>query len=252
MQCVNCGAEVPPGKQFCIVCGTRQPAPPPAVQRPEFAPRPPAVQPPPARRRPSWLLIAVFGGIGLLLVVALCLGLAVVLRRPGGSMPATAAPALVERPATITEVINQVDAHPRSGDAWTAATVNMLLYGGGQVRTFADSSARINLEDGVVRVAANSVFTVQQYQKQDDNRLVHFLLEAGRVWVHLDEPVIEPSVFEIETATGIAAVRDTRYSVQIDADGMMLVSVDQGKAVVSAQGTSVIVRAGQQVTVLKG
>jgi len=197
-------------------------------------------------------LIAVFGGIGLLLVVALCLGLAVVLRRPGGSMPATAAPALVERPATITEVINQVDAHPRSGDAWTAATVNMLLYGGGQVRTFADSSARINLEDGVVRVAANSVFTVQQYQKQEDNRLVHFLLEAGRVWVHLDEPVIEPSVFEIETTTGIAAVRDTRYSVQIDADGMMLVSVDQGKAVVSAQGTSVIVRAGQQVTVLKG
>jgi len=197
-------------------------------------------------------LIAVFGGIGLLLAVALCLGLAVVLRRPAGPIQTTAAPALVERPATITEVINQVDAHPRSGDAWTAATVNMLLYGGGQVRTFADSSARINLEDGVVRVAANSVFTVQQYQKQEDNRLVHFLLEAGRVWVHLDEPVIEPSVFEIETTTGIAAVRDTRYSVQIDADGMMLVSVDQGKAVVSAQGTSVIVRAGQQVTVLKG
>jgi len=83
-------------------------------------------------------------------------------------------------------------------------------------------------------------------------RLARFLLEVGRVWVHLDEPVIEPSVFEIETATGVAAVRDTRYSVQIDPDGTMLVSVDQGKAVVRAQGAEVIVRAGQQVTVLKG
>jgi hypothetical protein len=196
-------------------------------------------------------LIAVFGGIGLLLLIAICLGLAVVLRQTTESTQATATLALVDSPATITEVINQVEAHPRPQDAWVAAVINMLLYNGGQVRTFTDSSARITLEDGAVRVAANSVFTVQHYQKQGDNRIVRFLLEMGRVWVHLDEPVIEPSTFEIETTTGIAAVRDTRFSVQIDPNGTMLVSVDQGKAVVRAQGTEVIVRAGQQVTVLK-
>ncbi|MCD6553055.1 MAG: FecR domain-containing protein [Anaerolineae bacterium] len=266
MKCIKCGAEIPPGKQFCIACGTRQPspAPPPASQRAVPAPSPP-VQPPvtpppapvapppePAQRKVSRFLIAIFGGVALLLLVALCLVLALVLRQPSGPTQATATPPLVDSPATITEVINQVEAHSRPGDAWRAAAVNMLLYNGGQVRTFADSSARITLEDGAVRVAANSVFTVQQYQKQGDNRLARFLLEVGRVWVHLDEPVIEPSVFEIETATGVAAVRDTRYSVQIDPDGTMLVSVDQGKAVVRAQGAEVIVRAGQQVTVLKG
>ncbi len=257
MQCINCGAEVPPGKQFCIVCGARQPTPtPPAGQQAVSAP-PPAIDytptAPPAAppRKIPWLLIAVLGGLGLLVLIAICLAAAVFLTKPTGPAVETASPRLLDRPATITEIINQVEAHSKPEDAWTTAAVNMLLYNGGQVRTFTDSSARIALEDGVVRVAANSVFTVKQYQTQGDNRLVRFFLDIGRVWIHLDEPVIEPSVFEIETPTGVAAVRDTRYSVQVAADGTMLVSVDQGKAVVRAQGAEVIVRAGQQVIVLK-
>jgi hypothetical protein len=250
MKCIKCGAEVPPDKQFCIACGTRQPipTPPPASQAVSVPPPAPGQ----SRRKIPWFAVTVFGGIGLLLLIALCLGLVVVLRRPAGPMLATTTPALVDSPATITEVINEVEAHARPQDAWGAAAVNMLLHNGGQVRTFADSSARIALDDGAVRVAANSVFTVEQYQKEGDNRLVRFFLDVGRVWVHLDEPVLEPSVFEIETATGIAAVRDTRYSVQMGPDGTMLVSVDQGKVVVRAQGTEVIVRAGQQVITLKG
>ena len=48
-----------------------------------------------------------------------------------------------ENPATVVETVNQVDAHPRPKDDWEPAVVDMLIYGGGQVRTGAASSARL-------------------------------------------------------------------------------------------------------------
>ena len=40
-----------------------------------------------------------------------------------------------ERSATVVEVVNKVDAHPRPEDDWQPAAVDMAIYGGGQVRT---------------------------------------------------------------------------------------------------------------------
>jgi hypothetical protein len=69
----------------------------------------------------------IVGGIVLLIVIV-----ALLILLPSGEQ---------ENEATVIEVINKVDARPYSRDDWRPAFVDMLIYGGGQVRTGADSSA---------------------------------------------------------------------------------------------------------------
>jgi hypothetical protein len=52
------------------------------------------------------------------------------------------------RTAMVIETVNEVDAHPRPRDDWEPAVVDMVIHTGGQVRTWAESSARLELLEG--------------------------------------------------------------------------------------------------------
>jgi len=95
-----------------------------------------------------------------------------------------------ERPATVVETVNKVDAHPRPRDDWQPAVVEMAIYGGGQVRTGAESSARLELLEGLVRLSADSIFTVKESVTRRGMLLTTLFLQEGRLWVHLtsDQP----------------------------------------------------------------
>ena len=151
-----------------------------------------------------------------------------------------------ERTATVVEVINKVDAHPRPKDDWRPAVVAMSIYGGGQVRTGVASSTRLELLEGMVRLSADSIFTVKESVTRQGKLLTTLLLEEGRLWVNLMTE--QPHEFTVETGNAVAAVRDTRFSVKVVA-GETLVSVAKGEVVLTAQERSVIVATGQQTTV---
>jgi hypothetical protein len=151
--------------------------------------------------------------------------------------------------ATVSEIVRQVDAQPRSRDAWQAATLDMAIYGGGQVRTGAASSARLQLLEGTVRLSAETVFTLKKSATHQDRLVTALSLQQGRLWAHLTTD--RPHEFAIETGTAVAAVRDTRFSVRVDG-GETLLSVAEGTAVLTAQGQSVTVSAGQQAIARSG
>jgi len=151
-----------------------------------------------------------------------------------------------ERPATVVEVVNKVDAHPHPRDDWQSAVVDMAIYGGGQVRTGAESSARLELLEGLVRLSADSIFTVKESVTRRGTLLTTLFLQEGRLWVHLTSDQLHE--FTVETGNAVAAVRDTRFSVRV-ADGETLVSVAEGEAKLIAQEQSVIVAAEEQATV---
>jgi len=155
-----------------------------------------------------------------------------------------------ESSATVIEAVNKVDALPRPKDDWRPAVVDMAIYGGGQVRTGAASSARLELLEGVVRLWAESVFTVRECTTRQERLVTTLFLQAGRLWAHLTTS--QPHHFTVETASAVAAVRDTRFSVKVDPDQTMLVSVAEGEVVLTAQGKGVVVLAGQQATVKPG
>ena len=154
-----------------------------------------------------------------------------------------------EQPATIVEVVNQVDAHPRSEDDWQTAVPDMAVYGGGQVRTGTESSARLELLAGVVRLSADSIFTVKRSATRQGTPVTTLFLQEGRLWAHLAPD--QAHEFTVETGSAVAAVRDTDFSVRV-ADGETLVSVAGGEVVLTAQEQSVTVAALQQTTVEPG
>jgi hypothetical protein len=174
---------------------------------------------------------------GLVLVVAVAIALFLLTTRGQ------------ENTATVVEAVNKVDAHPRSKDDWLPATVGMGIYGGGQVRTDAASSARLELLEGVVRLSAETIFTVKESATRQGRLVTMLFLQEGRLWTHLTAS--QPHEFTVETGSAVAAVRDTRFSVRV-ADGETLLSVAEGEAVLIAQEQSVTVTAGQQATVEPG
>jgi len=154
-----------------------------------------------------------------------------------------------EHMATVVEVINKVDAHPRPKDDWLPAVVDMAIYGGGQVRTWAESSARLELLEGLVRLSADSIFTVKESVTRRGTLLTTLFLQEGRLWAHLTTD--QPHEFTVETGNAVAAVRDTHFSVRVAA-GTTFLSVAAGQVELKAQGQSVVVAAGQQATAEPG
>jgi len=172
------------------------------------------------------------GGVAVAVLIVI-----VILLRPYGEQG---------HPATIVEVVNQVDAHPRPQDDWTSAWVDMRIFGGGQVRTGVESSARLELLEGIVRLSADSVFTVKKSTTHEGKLVTTLFLEHGRLWAHLTSD--RSHEFTVETRNAVAVVRDTRFSVKV-ADETTLVSVAEGEATLTAQGQTVTVKAGEQATV---
>jgi len=154
-----------------------------------------------------------------------------------------------KQPATIIEAVNKVDAHPRPKDDWQPAAVGLEVHGGGQVRTGTESSARLELLEGIVRLSDESVFTVKESTTRQGKLLTTLFLQEGRLWAHLTTD--QSHEFTVETGSTVVAVRDTHFSVRV-ADGETLLSVAEGEAVLTAQEQSVTVAAEQQVTVEPG
>jgi hypothetical protein len=154
-----------------------------------------------------------------------------------------------EHPATVVEAVNNVDAHPRPKDDWQPAAVDMAIYGGGQVRTGAASSARLKLLEGIVRLSADTIFTVKESATRQGTLVTTLLLEEGRLWARLTPD--QPHEFTVETGSAVAAVRDTDFSVRVS-DGETLLSVAHGQVVLTAQDESVTVAALQQTVVEPG
>jgi hypothetical protein len=151
--------------------------------------------------------------------------------------------------ATVIEVVNEVDAHPRPEDDWRPAQADMTIYGGGRVRTGATSSAQLALLEGIVRLAADTVFTVKESTARQGKLVMRLILEEGRLWAHLTSD--QPHEFTVETGSAIAAVRDTHFSLRV-VGGETFLSVAAGQVELTAQGQSVTVAAGQQATVQPG
>jgi hypothetical protein len=155
-----------------------------------------------------------------------------------------------ENSAKVVEAVNRVDAHSLPEDDWAPAQVGLEIYSGGQVRTGPASSARLELLEGMVRLWADSIFTVRQSATRQDRLVTNIFLQVGRLWAHLT--LEESHEFSVETASAVAAVRDTSFSVQVAPDQTTLVSVAEGEVILTAQGESVTVAAGQQAIVKPG
>jgi hypothetical protein len=161
---------------------------------------------------------------------------------------ATAAPTPTPAPApfqaTIVDAINEVAAHALPDEDWRAAQVDMAVYEGGEVWAKEASTARVGVEENLVRVAPNTIFTLEQ----PDADTLRLNLQEGQAWINVEG--LQPGqTFEVETPAAVASVRGTRFSARVAPDGTTLVSTWAATVTVSSPAGAVDVTAGLQTTI---
>ena len=136
---------------------------------------------------------------------------ALLLTACGGALP-TQGSQQPDLSATLSELQGTVEVkNPEQAD-FSAATGGMHLQVQGQVRTGTDSRVRLDLSTGtIVRVAPESMFTLQSNEQQEGSLLTRLVIAAGQVWV-----ILRGGQMEIETPSGVASVRGSYMSVWVD------------------------------------
>ncbi len=121
-------------------------------------------------------------------------------------VPLTTAPAPTQadpRTASLSEIINIVRGRLSANDPLAQVQLGFILGPGGEIQTGDASSARLDFTDGtVMRVAQNTLFTMQSVNTSDEGLLTRLQLQAGQIWVSLTGGTLE-----VETPIGVAAVR---------------------------------------------
>lgn len=116
-----------------------------------------------------------------------------------------------------------------NGESWEEAVIGLELTEGSRVKTGDDSYCDLLIPGrGVLRVDASTEIALGVMANGNQR----FDLEEGSVAVNITQDLEEDEVFEVETASAIAAVRGTRFQIE-NKQGKSSVRVLEG--VVSAR-----------------
>jgi hypothetical protein len=111
----------------------------------------------------------------------------------------------------------------------------------------------IDIVTGLVKVAENTTLTVKKLEIGNKGQSVTELqVLSGQVRVQVRPLTNNASNVEIKTPAGIAGVRGTLFGVSVHNDGKMGVATEKGAVATSAQGQTVLVKAGFQNLTIPG
>ncbi len=111
----------------------------------------------------------------------------------------------------------------RRENVWDPAHTNQLLLAGDKMRTGPDSRATIRLSDGtIMTIGAEASFSVPAQENKNTTSLNP--LKGLFYFFHRNKP----GEFELRSRTTAAAVRGTEFHLEVDANGVWLLSVLDG------------------------
>lgn len=153
--------------------------------------------------------------------------------------------------ATLAQVTGLVEIMPAGSDTWRPASVGGLVREGDRVHTHPLSAATlVFFNKSTTDLAADTEIAVTQMSSQRGGDPVVVLYQSlGQTYNQVQRLPDNASRFEIETPTAVVAVHGTEFVLTVEADGTTYVAVVEGVVNVTAQGTTVAVRAGQETTV---
>jgi ferric-dicitrate binding protein FerR (iron transport regulator) len=184
--------------------------------------------------------------------LALMGALALALFAIGGSFLVSWPGVSVAQMATLDQVSGAVEFLPAGSDTWRPVLASEQLEAGSQVRTDPRSAARLRFFDGSTTDlgARVEVAIIQMNAQRDGGKAVILLRQtSGQTHSHVRRLPDQASRFEIRTPAAVVTVRGTEFTTTVETDGTTSVAVAAGLVEVTAQGTTVLVSAGQQTTV---
>jgi len=152
--------------------------------------------------------------------------------------------------ATLAQVVGTVEVMPAGSAAWRAASVGERVTEGDRLRTDALSAATLVFFDqSTTALGTDTELVVAQMRSQHGGKIIVLYQALGQTYNQVQRLPDAASRFEIETPTAVAAVRGTEFALTVDSDGATRVMVVEGVVNVTAQGSTVTLRAGQEITI---
>jgi FecR protein len=112
--------------------------------------------------------------------------------------------------ALLTTVNGQVQAKLPAQAVFSNIMDTIILPVKSQVKTLENSQARLDLATGtIVRLGPNTLFTLEVQQSGDEGLFTRIWMDVGKVWI-----ILNGGTLEIETPSGLAAVRGSYMSVE--------------------------------------
>lgn len=144
--------------------------------------------------------------------------------------------------ARLSEIAGTVLARQAAEPQFLPAQDGYQLELLGQVQTEAQALVRLDFPNGtLVRLGPNTLFTLQAPEEQSTGVLMRVRLELGRLWV-----ILNGGSLEVETKSGVAAVRGSYLSVGYDPEtGQVKISCLEGHCSLKTSAGSVDITAGQ-------
>jgi Leucine-rich repeat (LRR) protein len=139
--------------------------------------------------------------------------------------------------------------------SWIAAQGGMSLEAGDSVKTGNDSSAEITFFDGsTIELQAGTEIEIASLDVSRDTGSTTITLEQtiGNTISRVTKIVDPASRYEVETPTGVVAVRGSAMQVYVIEDGTTLATNLEGDIWAVAQGVEVQIPQGQQCVIRPG
>jgi hypothetical protein len=151
----------------------------------------------------------------------------------------------------LSEVSGDVLARVTQEDEYALAENGYIVEAYGQVMTKTHSKARLDLSNGsLVRLSADTIFTLQPAERRSDGLLQHLQLSVGKLWI-----ILNGGALDVETPSGLASVRGSYLSVSYNPEtgetyitcleGTCTLTDEQGSVEIGAGQTAVISHAGE-------
>ena len=151
--------------------------------------------------------------------------------------------------ATILSILDGTASVARGTAAFAAAADGDVVNGGDRVQTAQNSHAMVTFFDGsTLEIEPATTVQIEEAATVDGATLIRISQTLGRTWASVQKLTRPDSKFEVRTPTLTAAVRGTGFITEVLADGTSTVRTIDGNVLVTAQGQSVIVSAGQSTT----
>ena len=144
--------------------------------------------------------------------------------------------------AIIGEIENDVALKRKEETLFKEAFLNDEIAVNDQVRTSEDSRSRVDLSSGtIIRIAPNSLFTLEANHESEQGLLTRIKIEAGKVWV-----ILNGGSLEVETPSGLAGVRGSYMSTGYDPEsGSVRITCLEGHCAAENESGSVNFTAGE-------
>jgi len=159
----------------------------------------------------------------------------------------------INQQCTLTIINGGVKILISGSTGWVPGSNGMTLNVGTRINTLPDSKAMLTFYNGsTVELDQSTDLEIQKSESQGKSGRIVLKQILGKSVNRVVELIDPGSRYEIQTPSAYALVRGTLFSVEVDGLKNTTVKVIENAVIVGAQGQTVSVPAGYQVTVLFG